>query len=407
MNIDFMRWVDYYVGLPLCFALTCIKKIYSLFPRRVRTRPLRKILFIELSEMGSTILADPAMQKLKRTLNVNLYFAIFRSNSPSLDLLDTIPRENLFSMQDSGILSLAADAIRFFFWTRKNHIDTVIDLELFSRFTALLTGISGADRTVGFHAFHHEGLYRGDFLTHKVAYNPHQHIAKNFIALANSLLSIKAENPYSKTVIPDEEMAIRKVVVSDQSRQLMLQKISTAFPAFDAGHHKIVLFNTNASDLIPLRRWPQNNFIELARMVLDRYPRVLIFLTGDSPEREEKEFIIQAAKSDRCVNFAGRTTITELPSLYTMSAFMLTNDSGPAQFAAITTMPVFVLFGPETPNLYGPLGTMTPIYAGLACSPCVTAANHRKTVCNDNVCLKAVTPEQVFETIKSSLDALR
>ena len=44
----------------------------------------------------------------------------------------------------------------------RNGIDTVIDLELFSRFTALLTGLSGADRRVGFHRFHNEGLYRGE-----------------------------------------------------------------------------------------------------------------------------------------------------------------------------------------------------------------------------------------------------
>ena len=61
----------------------------------------------------------------------------------------------------------------------------------------------------------------------------------------------------------------------------------------------------------------------------------------------------------------------------------------PGHFAAITDMPTFVIFGPETPALYGSLGKTTPIYAGLACSPCVSASNHRKTACMDNVCLRA------------------
>jgi hypothetical protein len=69
-------------------------------------------------------------------------------------------------------------------------------------------------------------------------------------------------------------------------------------------------------------------------------------------------------------------------------------------------MPVFVLFGPETPAAYGPLGAATPIYAGLACSPCVTAANHRKSSCNDNVCLQLITSEQVFQVLKPALDVL-
>ena len=65
-----------------------------------------------------------------------------------------------------------------FFWTRRNAIDTVVDLELFSRFTGLLTGFCGADRRIGFYRYNNEGLYRGDMLTHRVAYNPHIHIQK-------------------------------------------------------------------------------------------------------------------------------------------------------------------------------------------------------------------------------------
>jgi ADP-heptose:LPS heptosyltransferase len=83
---------------------------------------------------------------------------------------------------------------------------------------------------------------------------------------------------------------------------------------------------------------------------------------------------------------------------------MLTNDSGPAHFASVTPLPVFVFFGPETPAIYGPLGNMTPIYAGLACSPCVSAMNHRKSPCSDNVCLQIIPPEQVFESIRLHLE---
>ena len=77
--------------------------------------------------------------------------------------------------------------IAFLFWMRRKNIDTVLDLELFSRITALLTGLSGADRRVGFHRFHNEGLYRGEMLTHRVAYNPHIHISKNLISLVEAL----------------------------------------------------------------------------------------------------------------------------------------------------------------------------------------------------------------------------
>ena len=109
---------------------------------------------------------------------------------------------------------------------------------------------------------------------------------------------------------------------------------------------------------------------------------------------------------ERCVNFAGKVTFAQLPVLYSVSEIMVTNDSGPPHFAAITEMPTYVIFGPETPALYGSLGKTTPIYAGLACSPCVSASNHRKTACRDNVCLKVIKPAHVFDIINPELDRI-
>ncbi len=404
MKVDTMRSIDYYFGVPLCFALTIVKKIFSLFSSRSTGPRSTNILLIEMSEMGSTILADPAMRKLKRVLNANLYFAIFKKNAPSLDLLGTIPKENIYTIDDRGFLSLASDAFMFIFWTRRNRIDAVIDMELFSRFTALLSGLSGAKKTVGFHAFFNEGLYRGDLLTHKVAYNPHLHISKNFIALANALSSDKAQVPYSKTHISDDEITLPKVTVLERAKEAIRRKIKSACPDYDEGKHRIVLFNANASELLPIRRWPQENYISLARMIVERYPNVVILLTGGKSERPGLDAITTAVQSNRCVNFAGHTSLSELPALYTVGAFMLSNDSGPPHFASVTNMPTFVFFGPETPKLYGPLGNATPIYAGLACSPCVSAANHRKTACSDNVCLQVITPKQVFNVLKPKLE---
>ncbi|MCW5198635.1 glycosyltransferase family 9 protein, partial [Desulfobulbus sp. F3] len=102
-------------------------------------------------------------------------------------------------------------------------------------------------------------------------------------------------------------------------------------------------------------------------------------------------------------NFAGAVTLAELPLLYSIALLMVTNDSGPGHFSSITPLPTFVLFGPETPKLYGSLGNATPIFAGLACSPCVSAANHRKTPCTDNKCLQAITVDQVFAALEPLL----
>jgi ADP-heptose:LPS heptosyltransferase len=405
MKVDTMRRIDYYVGVPLCFLGSIYQKFVSLLSKRTNNIP-PNVLFIELSEMGSAILVDPAMRKLKKETGANLHFAIFKKNKPSLDFLGTVPTENIYTIREDNVFAFALDTLKFFFWTRKRKIDAVIDLELFSRFTALLAGFSGAAYKVGFHAYYNEGLYRGNFLSHKVAYNPHIHIAKNFIALVNALMAAEKEVPYSKTLITDGEIILTKVKFSALEKKPIIDIVRGCFGNFNSEKHKIILINPNASELLIQRRWPQPNYVRLIKMILDKCPQALALITGDPRERDEAEKLKTQVDNKRCINFAGRVSFAQLPLLYSISEFMITNDSGPAHFAAITDMPTFVIFGPETPALYGSLGETTPIYAGLACSPCVSAANHRKTACKDNICLQVIKADRVFATIQSSLEKI-
>ncbi len=402
MNVDTMRKVDYFTGVPLCLIFSAVLKLGRLLRSSQRTPP-KKVLFVELSEMGSAILVDPAMRKMQRS-GAELFFVIFSKNAPSLRLLGTVPENNVFMIREEGLIPLALSTLHFLWWARQRKIDTVIDLELFSRYSALLTGLSGAANRIGYHAFHNEGLYRGDMLTHKVAYNPHMHIAKNFIALVNAASSEKTELPYSKTLITDEEIVLEKVTFAEQELQPMRERIKEDYPAYEPPLQRIVLINPNASELLIQRRWMPERYVSLMKLILKEYPDVLVLITGAPAEREEAEGLKTEVDSDRCINFAGRVKFQELTQLYSLSTLMVSNDSGPGHFSSVTDMPTFVLFGPETPALYGSLGNATPIYAGLACSPCVSASNHRKTPCVNNVCLQVITIEQVFDTIRPTLD---
>ncbi len=406
MKIDTMRTVDYFAGIPLCFLATLLIRFINFFVKKKLQQPC-KVLFIELSEMGSAILADPAMRKMQRMRHTELYFLIFKSNAASLRLLNTIPEAHIFTIRADGLLNLAVDSLRFLLWARQQRIDTVIDLELFSRYSALLTGLSGAINRIGFHAFHNEGLYRGDLLTHRVAYNSHLHIAKNFIALVNAALADRKELPFSKTLIDDDEIKLARAEVSENVIAAMRNSVRSAYPPYDEQRHRIVLINPNASDLLPQRRWMPDYFVAVMRGLLADSDEVLVLITGAPAEREEAEILKQRVGHERCVNFAGRQRLEELPALYRIAEMMLTNDSGPGHFSAVTDLRTFVIFGPETPRLYGSLGNSTPIYAGLACSPCVSATNHRQTPCTDNVCLQVIKPAVVLESLRAALQENR
>jgi ADP-heptose:LPS heptosyltransferase len=355
--------------------------------------------------MGSTILADPAMRKAHEWTGAENYFVIFAQNADSLALMNTVPRRNIFTIRTTSLWRLVIDTLAFFIWTRRNAIDTVVDLELFSRFTGLMTGLSGADRRIGFYRFHNEGLYRGEMLTHRVAYNPHIHIAKNFVALVNALLSETPTVPYSKTIITDEVLTLPVQPVSASARDKVKAQIKALVSRRDTSQLRLVLINPNASEMLPQRRWMPNRFAELIRRILAAHDDVLVLITGAPSERAEAEKLAAQCVSDRCVSFAGYLALTELPALYSLAAVMVTNDSGPAHFAAACGLPTIVLFGPETPNLYRPIGNSTAIYAGLACSPCVSASNHRKSPCRDNVCMGAISVDQVFKAVITALTA--
>jgi hypothetical protein len=65
----------------------------------------------------------------------------------------------------------------------------------------------------------------------------------------------------------------------------------------------------------------------------------------------------------------------------------------------MTPIRTIVLYGPETPLLYGALDPKSfSFFSNLACSPCLTAYNHRNSPCDgDNQCLKVIRPEDVIE----------
>ena len=401
MKLKTMRAVDFWIGIPLCFVCTQILRVLG--EPRGPEKP-RRILFIELSEMGSTVIANPALEKAKRELDAEIFFLIFERNADSLRLLPTVPEANIITISEDGLWALVKGTLRYLRWVRKAKIDTVVDMELFSRYSGLLTGLSGAKRRVGYHRFHAEGLYRGEMLTHRVSYNGHIHMAKNFVTMVNALLAPAPEVPYSKTFISDEEIRVPLQPVTEADKESMRDLIRQVFPSYLPDHHRIVLINPNSSELLPQRRWERENFSQLAQIVVNEWDDAVVLITGSKAEREEALKMQDKVGHPRFRSFAGMHKLMAIKALYNICEVLVTNDSGPGHFSAITPIKSIVLFGPETPKLYGSLGYTEGIWAALSCSPCVTAANQKNSACNDPVCMKLITPERVMESIRKVMN---
>lgn len=403
MNVDRMRQIDFWAGVPLAFLMTLYWRIRCFFSPPAPSTA-RNILFVELSEMGSAVIADAALKRAGALFpDARVYFLIFAKNRPSLDIMGTIPRENMLTIRADSLVTLVVDTFRMIRTMRSLDLMAAIDMEMFSRFSALLTFLSGAPKRVGFHRFHTEGLYRGELLTHRVGYNPHQHIAKSFMALVHALTEPEDTIPHGKAAFTDAEIRLAPLVPSPEVLDTFKTRLFEAYPVLRTARRWVIL-NPNASELMPLRRWPYDRYKDVARRLLAERDDLAIIITGVASEKAEAETLVAAAGSDRICNLAGFTRMEDLIPLYALSAVMVTNDSGPAHFAAPVGLPTLVLFGPETPALYGALNDKAEfITARLACSPCVSAMNHRSTACTDAACMRAIPVEQVLDAVRRLL----
>ncbi len=401
MKISFMRMVDRLIGVPICYALSGADKLKRLVYRNRTTKKLEKILFIELSEMGSTILASEAIATAAKKYQAELFFLIFEKNRQSIELLGLIPGENIITIRDKSFFHLTLDTLKAIFRLRSLKIDTIIDMELFSRFSSIISYLSGASRISAFNRFTMEGLYRGSFQSHKVTYNPHLHMSQNFLALVSSLE--EHTEPLLKKHVDRSERTI-KINSPIEAKNRMIKKLNKINPDITA-NSQIFLINPNASDLLPIRRWPLEKYIKLSRKLLKKHKGAFIVIIGVETDKEYAQTITKALDDKRCIDFTAKTTLKELIDLFNISDMLISNDSGPPHFASLTDLKTIVLFGPEIPNLYAPLGkNVKCIYSNFACSPCVSAYNHRKTTCQDNRCLKSISVESVLKEIEESLD---
>jgi ADP-heptose:LPS heptosyltransferase len=189
----------------------------------------------------------------------------------------------------------------------------------------------------------------------------------------------------------------------EERRSVRIKLEEGGLPADGSG--RVVILNANASDLMPLRRWDTDRFRQLAHRIVDYDDKIYIALTGAPSEQPAIEQLAQRIGHPRVIMMAGKTTLREVVTLYGLSEVLITNDSGPAHFAALTPVKIISLFGPETPNLYRPVSPNNEsITANLACSPCIHVFNARDTACTDNQCMQMITVDDVFEAFRRAYE---
>ena len=396
MKLQTQRWIDRWVGQLLCAAVS----VWARLRQRGRPAPAladapRHVLVILLSEMGSVVLAGPLFAALRqRYPGVTLHVLQLKKNQEVAALLGLAQPEHLHALDDRSGLGLLRDIWRVCRTLRALPLDAVIDCELFSRISSLLSYLSGAPVRAGFTPHTQEGLYRGSFINRAIPYNPYQHISKQFLSLADALQASSTPRHKAAELRDTPTDTALSVTFSPAELAGYARQMQGDFSVLAT--RRLVLLYAGGG-LLPERAWPAAHYARVASGLCQAGHAVgLIGLRDDAALARQLQ---TQAGSPLCLDLTGYTrSIRELLMLFHHADLLITNDGGPGHFASLTPIRTMVFFGPETARLYGPLGPRASVLeSGIACSPCLSAYNHRQTFCDgDNQCLKRIAPDPVL-----------
>ncbi len=376
MGLKAIKYIDRHIGIMMCnlfgfFSGNKIPKDYS----------PKKILMIKFSGFGNIVMALPTIRAIRKKYpNAEITFLTHSinktiiQNDPSINEVICFDIVNIFKT----VISIPS----FFSEIKKKQFDMAIDFEQFSRFSALISLLSGAKIRIGFDTL---GQKREKLFNIQVKYNDNNHTSKTFGDIGKAL-KVKIDFNDRKIFLETKD----KEKIDSLLKSENINKIDTL-----VGIHPGCGLNN------PKRKWEKEKIAELADFLIDKYG-VKIFFTGSS---REKSLIkkIQELMNHESADFSDKVDLKELAELISRCKAFVSSDTGPLHLASAMEIPVISFFGPNTPLLYGPLGKNNLIfYKKMPCSPCTTNFNEKTSTCKHFVCIKNITVKEVKETILNS-----
>lgn len=376
MKIHTMRFVDRYLGIPLCWLLGAYCRSFGDAQRRRHTNDVRKILVIKFFGMGSIILITPALSLIKKEFpGAKLSFLSFQTNR---ELLERIPMiDEILIVDRSSFASFLRSTVSVVSTLVRTHSDVVFDMEFFSKYSTLLSGLSQAHIRVGFAL---PTVWRSLIVTHQVPLDKTRHVINSFCALIQAVTELRQKPP-----------AIVPPLITDSDHDSLLAK-------YPLDGRSLITINVNSGDTFLERRWQGNRFASLVSRLSKENDCLFCFIGHAEESTYVRNIILEVDCEDRCVDTSGHLTIPELGALLQRSDLLISNDSGPLHLAASLGTPVIGLYGPESPDFYGAnYAEGSIVYKRITCSPCMNVYSAKEFRCPyDARCMREISVEDVY-----------
>jgi len=336
----------------------------------------KKILIMRTDRLGDVILSTPVIANLRK-FYPDSHIA-FLCRPYTKDVLEGNPYLDEIIVYDKNKEHKSIfSSIKFCFSLRKKKFDTVFILNPNNR-SNILAFFSGIP--------HRYGLNRkmGRFLTRPIRDTKHE--------------GKKHELEYTLDILKEAGISVTEKQTYFPIKKDSEKKIEGLLLANGIKNNNFIVMHPSAS--CPSKRWMQDNFIKLARLIKEKANLKVIIISS----KEEKKFAEALAKEEGVIDFRGVLSISDIGALLKHSKVFVSNDSGPVHIAASLNVPVISIFGRNDPGLspvrWKPLGEKSfYIHKATSCKKCLA-----HNCVNNFLCLKSITPEEVFSLIWKILE---
>jgi len=278
---------------------------------KISKAAVRKILVISLSNIGDIILTFPVIDILKHDFpDAKISVVIGPKGEGLLKDNPIFERVYIYHKRQPVGKTLA--------WMgelRREQFDLVVDL----RNTAIPFFIGPRYRTSFF--------LRRDKLQHM----RHQHLNR-----------LKSVYPFGS--IPQKRYAL---FVSKEDEAYIDGIIRKEGPGVRST--KFVVVSPGAAD--EKKRWTEEGFAQVCDSLAGEGANILFI--GDANDKPGITRIMAVMKH-KAADLSGRASLTQVAHLISRCELVITNDSAPLHLASYLDVPVVALFGPTSPERYGP-----------------------------------------------------
>ncbi len=145
------------------------------------------------------------------------------------------------------------------------------------------------------------------------------------------------------------------------------------------------------------KRWPAAYYAQVANEAISKGWQVWLFGSDkDVPVTHE----INQLTQNQCVNFGGKTSLSEVIDLIGLCDTVVSNDSGLMHVAAALNTQLIAIFGSSDPYHTPPMTTKAVIaYLNLSCSPCFQRECPLPGEEVKLACLKHILPNTIVSSI--------